>query len=121
MDPGPAPPLQLDGVVVRITHGDPTARTEVVLQNGSIRVLLTEQRDNALIVTVNRPQAMNALAARVVEDLHAWLREQGDWVPLGSADEQKPAKEGTVESWGRDPANPVGGDNCFFDIVYFLD
>ncbi|GAA4725897.1 hypothetical protein GCM10025782_25130 [Pedococcus ginsenosidimutans] len=47
--------------------------------------------------------------ARVVEDLHAWLREQGDWVPLGSADEQKPAKEGTVEAWGRSADNPVGG------------
>jgi hypothetical protein len=47
--------------------------------------------------------------ARVVEDLHAWLREQGDWVPLGSADEQKPAKEGTVEAWGRSANNPVGG------------
>ena len=47
--------------------------------------------------------------ARVVDDLHAWLREQGDWVPLGSADEQKPAKEGTVEAWGRSEANPVGG------------
>ena len=47
--------------------------------------------------------------ARVVDDLHAWLREQGDWVPLGSADEQKPAKEGTVEAWGRAEDNPVGG------------
>jgi hypothetical protein len=47
--------------------------------------------------------------ARVVEDLHAWLREQGDWVPLGSADEQKPAKDGTVEAWGRAADNPVGG------------
>ena len=47
--------------------------------------------------------------ARVVDDLHAWLQEQGDWVPLGSADEQKPAKEGTVEAWGRSEANPVGG------------
>jgi len=47
--------------------------------------------------------------ARVVEDLHAWLREQGGWVPLGSADEQKPAKEGTVEAWGRSADNPVGG------------
>ena len=47
--------------------------------------------------------------ARVVEDLAAWLREQGDWVPLGSADEQKPAKEGTVEAWGRSESNPVGG------------
>ena len=44
-----------------------------------------------------------------VEDLHAWLREQGDWVPLGAADENKPAKEGTVEAWGRSPDNPVGG------------
>ena len=47
--------------------------------------------------------------ARVIEDLHTWLREQGDWVPLGSADEQKPAKEGTVEAWGRSESNPVGG------------
>nr|WP_028785286.1 hypothetical protein [Terracoccus sp. 273MFTsu3.1] len=47
--------------------------------------------------------------ARVVDDLHAWLREQGDWVPLGAADEQKPAKEGTVEAWARSADNPVGG------------
>ncbi|MGO4597640.1 DUF6855 family protein [Terrabacter sp. 2RAF25] len=47
--------------------------------------------------------------ARVVDDMHAWLREQGDWVPLGAADEQKPAKEGTVEAWGRSESNPVGG------------
>lgn len=44
-----------------------------------------------------------------VEDLHAWLREQGDWVELGAADEKKPATEGTVEAWGRSPENPVGG------------
>ena len=47
--------------------------------------------------------------ARVVDDLHAWLRDRGDWVELGSADEQKPAKDGTVEAWGRSPENPVGG------------
>lgn len=46
---------------------------------------------------------------RAVEDLHAWLKERGDWVPLGSADEQKAAVEGTVEAWGRSPENPVGG------------
>jgi hypothetical protein len=44
-----------------------------------------------------------------IEDLHAWLRQQGDWVPLGAADEKKPAAEGTVEAWGRSPENPVGG------------
>ena len=47
--------------------------------------------------------------ARCLDDLHAWLREQGDWVPLGAADEQKPAKDGTVEAFGRADDNPVGG------------
>lgn len=47
--------------------------------------------------------------ARVVDDLHAWLRGQGDWVALGAADEQKPAKEGTVEAWACSEANPLGG------------
>ena len=46
---------------------------------------------------------------RCIDDLHAWLVEQGDWVDLGAADEQKPAKEGTVEAWGRSEDNPVGG------------
>ena len=44
-----------------------------------------------------------------IDDLAAWLREQGDWVPLGAADEQKAAPDGTVEAWGRSDANPVGG------------
>ena len=47
--------------------------------------------------------------ARVIDDLSSWLHDQGDWVPLGAADEQKPAAEGTVEAWGRSPDNPVGG------------
>jgi hypothetical protein len=46
---------------------------------------------------------------RAIEDLHTMLKERGDWVLLGSADEQKEAAEGTVESWGRSPGNPVGG------------
>src|ERR687896_442753 len=46
---------------------------------------------------------------RCIEDLHTMLKEHGDWMPLGNADEQKPAKEGTVEAWARDPGNPVGG------------
>jgi hypothetical protein len=44
-----------------------------------------------------------------IDDLAAWLREQGDWVQLGAADESKPAAEGTVEAWGRSESNPVGG------------
>ena len=44
-----------------------------------------------------------------VEDLHAMLKAYGDWMPLGGADEQKPAPDGTVEAWGRAADNPVGG------------
>ena len=46
---------------------------------------------------------------RAIEDLHAMLKRHGDWMPLGSADEQKPAAPGTVEAWGRSVDNPVGG------------
>lgn len=42
-------------------------------------------------------------------DLHAMLKAHGDWMELGSADEQKPAKDGTVEAWGRSENNPRGG------------
>lgn len=46
---------------------------------------------------------------RCIDDLHAMLAEQGDWMPLGGTDEQKPAPEGTVEAWARSADNPVGG------------
>lgn len=46
---------------------------------------------------------------RALDDLPAWLREQDDWVPLGAADEKKAAPAGSVEAWGRDAGNPVGG------------
>src|SRR2546428_4350072 len=46
---------------------------------------------------------------RGIEALHKMLKANGGWMPLGSADEQKPAAEGTVEAWGRSPKNPVGG------------
>ena len=46
---------------------------------------------------------------RCIEDVVAMLKAHGDWMPLGSADEQKPAAEGTVEAWARSPTNPVKG------------
>jgi hypothetical protein len=61
----------------------------------------------ALVVQVGSTQLRYHL--RCIEDLHQMLKQQGDWVPLGSADEQKPAGAGTVEAWGRSPDNPVGG------------
>lgn len=61
----------------------------------------------ALVVQVGKTQLRYHL--RCIEDLHAMLQEAGDWVPLGSADEQKPAADGTVEAWGRSTKNPVKG------------
>ncbi len=61
----------------------------------------------ALICTVGTTQLSYQL--RCIEDLHAMLKEHGDWMLLGSADEQKPAAAGTVEAWARSPTNPVGG------------
>src|SRR5689334_23218205 len=46
---------------------------------------------------------------RAINDLHEMLKKRGDWVELGSADEQKEAKEGTVEGWARSSENPLGG------------
>ena len=46
---------------------------------------------------------------RCIDDLAAMLRAHGDWMELGAADEQKDAKPGTVEAWGRSPDNPIGG------------
>ena len=61
----------------------------------------------ALVVQVGTTQLSYRL--RCIEDLHAMLAAHGDWMPLGNADEGKPVKEGTVEAWARDAANPVGG------------
>ncbi|MBI4955135.1 MAG: hypothetical protein HY908_24140 [Myxococcales bacterium] len=61
----------------------------------------------ALVVQVQKTQLRYHL--RCIDDLHAMLVAQGDWMPLGAADEQKPAAAGTVEAWGRAATNPVGG------------
>jgi hypothetical protein len=46
---------------------------------------------------------------RAIEDLQTMLKAHGDWMLLGSADEQKTPAEGTVEAWARSADNPVGG------------
>jgi hypothetical protein len=61
----------------------------------------------ALVCIVGKTQLRYHL--QCIEDLHSVLKAHGDWMPLGSADEQKPAKPGTVEAWARSPDNPVGG------------
>ena len=61
----------------------------------------------ALVVQVGSTQLRYQL--RALNDLHAMLKKHGDWMPLGSADEQKPAADGTVEAWARSSSNPVHG------------
>ncbi len=61
----------------------------------------------ALVVQVGKTELRYHVGC--IADLHAMLKQHGDWMPLGYADEQKPAADGTVEAWGRSPTNPVGG------------
>jgi hypothetical protein len=61
----------------------------------------------ALVVQVGATELRYHLSC--IEDLNAMLVARGDWMPLGNKDEQKQAEEGTVEAWGRDAGNPVGG------------
>jgi hypothetical protein len=60
-----------------------------------------------LIVKVGKTELRYDL--RAIADLHAMLEAHGDWMLLGSADEQKPAAAGTVEAWARSSDNPIGG------------
>jgi hypothetical protein len=61
----------------------------------------------ALVCQVGSTKLRYHLSA--IDDLHHMLLAADDWVPLGAADEQKPAAEGTIEAWARSPDNPVGG------------
>lgn len=61
----------------------------------------------SLVVTVGKTELRYHL--RALDDLHRMLKSHGEWMLLGSADEQKPAAAGTVEAWARSPKNPVGG------------
>jgi hypothetical protein len=61
----------------------------------------------ALVAQVGKTEVRYRLEC--LTDLHAMLKAHGDWMPLGNADEQKPAADGTVEAWARSPDNPVGG------------
>ena len=69
----------------------------------------TDEKDGKLILVCTVGSTVLHYDAKCIDDLHAMLRKVGDWVELGGADEQKPAKDGTIESWGRSKTNPIGG------------
>jgi hypothetical protein len=79
-----------------------------VLKTPSGQSEFTAWRDaGTLVVRVGKTELR--YQERCLDDLAVMLRGHGDWMPLGSADEQKPAAPGTVEAWARSDANPVGG------------
>ncbi|MDQ2735607.1 MAG: hypothetical protein M3Y55_11600 [Pseudomonadota bacterium] len=68
-----------------------------------------DTRDGVRVLVCTVGKTVLLYDARCVDDLHAMLKAKGDWLELGGADEQKPAKVGSVEAWGRSSANPVHG------------
>jgi hypothetical protein len=68
-----------------------------------------DERDGRAVIVCVVGKTTLLYDAAAIDDLHAMLKQAGDWVELGSADEQKPAKDGTVEAWGRSESNPIGG------------
>ena len=60
-----------------------------------------------LVCQVGRPSSATSPAASTTSP--PCCATHGDWMDLGSADENKPAKDGTLEAWARSDANPVGG------------
>jgi hypothetical protein len=83
-----------------------------VLKTPSGQSEFTAYRDEtadppALVVQVGKTELRYLL--RCLDDLAALAKARSDWIPLGSADEQKPAAPGTVEAWARSPDNPVKG------------
>ena len=68
-----------------------------------------DEKDGTQVLVCTVGKTVLMYDARCIEDLHNMRKAAGDWVELGGADEQKPAREGTVEAWGRSSANPIGG------------
>jgi hypothetical protein len=71
--------------------------------------MYTSEKDGKKILVCTVGSTVLHYDYKCLSDLHDMLEKDGDWIELGSTDEQKPAKEGTVEAWGRSPENPVGG------------
>jgi hypothetical protein len=71
--------------------------------------MYTDEKDGKEILVCTVGKTVLHYNIDCLTDLHNMLKKHGDWMELGSADEQKPAKDGTVEAWGRSEKNPVKG------------
>jgi len=89
-------------------EGTPESPWELKTPPGSSSFQMYRDEPNQTLVCVVGKTRLG-YQLRAIEDLHAMLRAHGDWMALGSADEQKSAAEGSVEAWARSESNPVGG------------
>ena len=99
--------MDIDDVKGSGTPGDPWELTTPPGKSTFTAYRDPDANPPALVVNVTGTELRYHL--RCVEDLHRMLTAHGDWMLLGNADEQKDAKPGTVEWWGRAADNPVGG------------
>src|SRR5580692_1484089 len=70
----------------------------------------------ALVCQVGSTTLKYRLSA--IDDLHAWLKSQGDWVLLGAADESKPPRTGrSRHGAGLPPTRWAAGTACARDTA----
>jgi hypothetical protein len=95
-----------------MTHNIGTKENPLALKTPPLTseyTMHTDAKDGDEILVCTVGKTVLHYQYRCLSDLHEMLKTHGDWMELGSADEQKPAKDGTVEAWGRSEINPVGG------------
>jgi hypothetical protein len=107
-----APSSKADSARASNATGEGTRAQPWILKTPSGQSEFTAWRDDAadppaLVVQVGKTELRYQL--RCLDDLAEMLKARGDWMALGSADEQKPAAPDSVEAWARSPDNPVRG------------
>lgn len=95
-----------------MTHNIGTKENPLALKTPPLTseyTMHTDTKDGIEILVCTVGKTVLHYQYRCLSNLHEMLKTHGDWMELGSADEQKPAKDGTVEAWGRSESNPAGG------------
>ncbi len=98
--------------MAKISSGSGTTKDPWQLKTPPLSSAYTmhkDTRDGVDVIVCTVGKTVLLYDARCIQDLHAMLKKHGDWMELGASDEQKPAKEGTVEAWGRSDKNPLAG------------
>ena len=92
------------------TQGTKENQWNLTTQPGtSAYQMYRDQKDGVEVIVCVVGTTTLFYKAQCLDDLHAMLKAHGGWMDLGGADEQKEARAGTVEAWGRSDSNPVSG------------